>query len=293
MRGHGGPWPDPGGEHGRLPRRVGPPRLLSGGRYPGGNLDGLRNFEEQCAKCEIRRAFTPGAPTCPEADCGVGSGGKAYSAVIKAAGLDDCTSKACENEFLTLCAVYNSCPSKTLTEAQERGLHDLEMPCMDARCHVVDGDDQLLACKEEHDHDGHNHAEHSGHGKAEGEGSGISEDAAETEDATTNITAPESNATEATPMGSPAALLTGSLTGSPVESPSESSVRSRTKSPNETPEATATTAPTAADDSHCACAPCDGITVNATADASAGRGRGRGDARHCRGDGGGDRSQLR
>lgn len=104
---------------------------------------------------------------------------------------------------------------------------------MQAQCKSVDGDGQQLVCEEEHRHGDHNQSLTW----SEGEGSGTSDDAPDTEDATTNTTVQESNTTEVVPRGSPVALLVRSPTRSPVESLGKSR-RTRRRAPTRGPRRT-------------------------------------------------------
>ena len=161
---------------------------------------GLHDFEAKCTACEIRRAFTEGAPDCPKANCDDGSGNAAYEAAVDAGCMVDCSSEKCKSDFTTLRVVHDSCPHDTLSIAAEKGLHDLEVPCKDVLCNAVDGDDQQLVCKGD-DHDDHDHAEHSSHDETESEGTASGAD--ETEDEGTGSGADE---TEEEGTGSGAAV---------------------------------------------------------------------------------------
>jgi len=146
--------------------------------------DDFHDFEAKCTACEIRRAFTEGAPDCPKANCDDESGADAYTAMIEAGCLSDCSSEACKKDFTTLRVVHDSCAEDTLSIAAEKGLHDLEVPCKDVLCNAVDGGDQQLVCKggDHDDHDDHDdHAEHSSHDETKSEGTGSGADETEGE----------------------------------------------------------------------------------------------------------------
>ena len=60
----------------------------------------------------------------------------------------DCTADGCRDLFLTLRVVHDDCPHGVLTDAAERGLHDLESACADVVCNAGGRDDDPLTCGE-------------------------------------------------------------------------------------------------------------------------------------------------
>ncbi|GAX21549.1 hypothetical protein FisN_6Hh440 [Fistulifera solaris] len=123
------------------------------GEVPTEIEDGFHDFDTVCVACEIQRAATEGAPDCPIPVCDDGSGDTAYSAMLDAGCLTDCSSEACGTNFLTLVAVHDNCPHESLTTAAEEGLHDMESICTMHVCNSATATESQLVC-DDHSHEG-------------------------------------------------------------------------------------------------------------------------------------------
>ncbi|KAL3909722.1 MAG: hypothetical protein SGARI_002457 [Bacillariaceae sp.] len=107
--------------------------------------DGFHDFDEICKSCEISRIATDGAPACPTANCEDNSGNEAYEFLLDNGCLSDCTTDACNEAYLTLRVVHDSCDHDVLTTASEEGLHDFEDVCM-VNCNGPESLEDQLTC---------------------------------------------------------------------------------------------------------------------------------------------------
>ncbi|GAX14655.1 hypothetical protein FisN_6Lh440 [Fistulifera solaris] len=123
------------------------------GEVPTEIEDGFHDFDTVCVACEIQRSATEGAPDCPTSVCDDGSGDAAYSAMLDAGCLTDCSPEACGTNFLTLVAVHDNCPHESLTTAAEEGLHDMESICTMHACNSATTAESQVVC-DDHAHEG-------------------------------------------------------------------------------------------------------------------------------------------
>lgn len=116
--------------------------------------DGFHDFDTTCVSCDIQRTVTEGATECPVAVCDDGSGDAAYSALLDAGCLTDCSSEACSTNYFTLIAVHDNCSHESLSQASEEGLHDMEESCSMHVCNSATGTESQLVCNHaaEEDH---------------------------------------------------------------------------------------------------------------------------------------------
>ena len=108
--------------------------------------DDFHDFDESCLGCDIVREYTEGAPDCPASVCDK-SGENAYISMIEKNCAADCSSEECKSLFLTLRVEHDDCPHGVLTDATEKGLHDLEDACLH-KCNAGGKDDDPLTCSE-------------------------------------------------------------------------------------------------------------------------------------------------
>eukprot|EP00956_Cyclotella_meneghiniana_P015861 scaffold24640_cov68-Cyclotella_meneghiniana.AAC.6 len=108
--------------------------------------DGFHDYDSTCLPCDIGRAYIDGAPDCPAAKCD-DSGNEAYTALLDAGCLSDCSSTECRDNFFILRVEHDLCPHDTLTRAAEEGLHDLEGPCAEQLCNVEGAEKTTPTCE--------------------------------------------------------------------------------------------------------------------------------------------------
>ncbi|KAL7526400.1 hypothetical protein ACHAWF_001750 [Thalassiosira exigua] len=111
--------------------------------------DGFHDYDETCQACAIQRMHMEGEPDCPKANCDDSSGNDAYSDLIAKGCQADCSSDECRDAYFVLRATHDVCLHDTLSEAAEKGLHDLEGPCGERhRCNVEGAVKGELTCEE-------------------------------------------------------------------------------------------------------------------------------------------------
>lgn len=117
--------------------------------------DSLHIYEDGCDSCEILKKVDPGLADCPPHNCQDTSGSTAFTAMINAGCLNDCSTAFCSSNYKTLKAVHDLCEEDDLSTAAELGFHDFSEACSAESCNVGDAELELeqLICTEGGDGD--------------------------------------------------------------------------------------------------------------------------------------------
>ena len=120
--------------------------------------DSLHIYEDGCDSCEILKKVDPGLDDCPPHNCQDTSGTSAFTAMINAGCVNDCSTAFCSSNYKTLKAVHDLCEEDDLSTEAELGFHDFSEACSAESCNVGDAELELeqLICTEG-DNDEHAH----------------------------------------------------------------------------------------------------------------------------------------